>query len=150
MLASENGTVAAATEAEGFDDQRRFLEAMLVEIQQAISQRRATEVARNILDRLARSAGGMFAREESLMMAAGYAGLDSHREQHRELAHQILSFAKRAAESNAAIGFELKVFLRAWLVQHVNEADRHFQAYVSTVDNARHATAECAPWWKVW
>jgi len=150
MPASQSRSVAAPVSAEGFEDQRQFLEALLAEIQQAISQRRATEVARNILERLAQSAGGMFAREESQMMAVGYAGIDSHREQHRELAHQILSFAQRAPESNAAIGFELKVFLKAWLAQHVNEADRRFQAYLTTLDENKRSSEPGSPWWKVW
>jgi len=151
MLATERNPEKKQPAVGSYDDHGRYLEDLLAEIQQALAERRAAEVARSVLDRLVRTTGTAFAREESLMLETGYSGLEAHRDQHRELAEQLLAFHARAADSNAAIGFELKIFLKAWLAQHVNETDRRFAAFMATLDEGKTGSGMTdKPWWQVW
>lgn len=151
MHATERDPALAQEAVQRFQDMGRYLEFLLGEIQQAIADRRAAEVARGILDQLVRNAGEIFAREEDLMLATGYTGLDAHRQQHCDLTEQLFAFRARAADGNAAIGFELKVFLKAWLARHVQEADRRFAAFMVTLGNVEAAPEQDRkPWWQVW
>lgn len=150
MHATETRPDFRDSEAYNFQNQEQLLQSMIAEIQRAIMEHRASDAARDILARLASATEHAFVREEGLMEAVGYTGFEVHREQHRELSHQLHSFIQRAPKSNGAIGFELKIFLRAWLAQHVNEADRLFVDYVSNLGRVDSTPNEQRPWWRVW
>ncbi len=151
MHTTQREPVLAQEAVQRFEDMGRYLEFLLDEIQQAIADRRAAEVARSILDQLVRHATEIFAREEDLMLATGYTGLEAHRQQHSELTEQLIAFRERAAAGNAAIGFELKVFLKAWLARHVQEADRRFTAFMLTLGNPDSGPERSKKsWWQVW
>lgn len=150
MLAIDALPGTTNPESYNFQNQAELLESLIAEINQALAEHRAAEAARDILARLVHATEHAFAREENLMEASGYSGLDAHRQQHRELSHQLGSFVQRAPKSNGAIGFELKIFLKAWLAQHIHETDQMFLAYVSTLGGEDDASEADRPWWKVW
>lgn len=151
MQAARRDPVLTQEAVQRFQDMGQYLEFLIGEVQQAISDRRAAEVARGILDQLVCNVEQIFAREEDLMLATGYTGLEAHRQQHCDLTEQLIAFRARAAESNAAIGFELKVFLKAWLARHVQEADKRFAAFMITLGNVETGPErDRKAWWQVW
>ena len=74
-----------------------------------------------------------FEREETVMAACAYPGLDAHRQAHRKLADKALQLAHSWRESRRmSVVHELRLFLRAWLVKHIMEEDRAFAPYAET------------------
>lgn len=150
MIVTERTAPPQSKGGYNFENQQEFLEGLLGEIQQAINERHAPETVREVLRKLSLQAPAAFEREERLMMSVGYAGLQAHREQHRALAKELESFIERAPASNAAIAFELKIFLKAWLARHVNDTDQRFLTYMSSFDASKVPAEESKHWWNIW
>ncbi|MFC1673789.1 bacteriohemerythrin [Pseudomonadota bacterium] len=65
-----------------------------------------------------------FRREEAIMAACAYPGLDTHRATHQKLATQVNELAERWHQDHAPnVTQELLIFLRAWLAQHIMQDD---------------------------
>ncbi len=74
----------------------------------------------NILDGLITYIGFHFAREESVMKACGYSGIEMHKKEHAAFAQQIPDFRVRyARESDSSMILELLEFLKNWLDHHI-------------------------------
>jgi hemerythrin-like metal-binding protein len=89
----------------------------------------------DVLARLEQYAAGHFAREEALMAAIRYPGLERHVEAHRHFVAWLASETERyrnAAESRGKIGEEICAFVDNWLVQHILEEDMRYRDYIMT------------------
>ena len=74
----------------------------------------------DVLDELITYIGFHFAREESVMKACGYAGMEAHKKEHAAFAQHIHDFRVRyTRESDSSIIFELLEFLKKWLDHHI-------------------------------
>jgi hemerythrin-like metal-binding domain len=78
-----------------------------------------------------------FLTEETLLEAAGYPGLETHRQLHRGLIDtmfRISLLSKRSGDPD-----ELLAFLKDWWLQHINGNDR---AYAPFLVDALHAMGD--------
>jgi hemerythrin len=72
-----------------------------------------------------------FKSEEGLMEAAGYPGLEEHRDQHRHLLAQAQDMEMRAEFGDHYMPVELNHFIYRWLVEHIEASDRKFGEFVA-------------------
>jgi len=95
---------------------------------------------RQSLVALQRYAEFHFAREENVMAACAYPGLEDHREEHRRFIERIRQLNARFAEnpesSAEVVNDELLTFLRDWLTHHIMIEDK---AYRTTAESSRPA-----------
>ena len=84
-----------------------------------------------VLEELVRYTDYHFDREEKLMEAGNYPGLEEHRACHRDLARRLLEYHKtfedRPDSFDVAAFYD---FLSEWLVVHVLEKDMKYKPYV--------------------
>lgn len=72
-----------------------------------------------------------FASEESLMEAAGYPELESHRRQHQQLLAQARDMEMRAEIGDQDVPVELSHFIYRWLIEHIEASDKRFGEFVA-------------------
>ncbi|MBI1943020.1 MAG: hemerythrin family protein [Betaproteobacteria bacterium] len=79
-----------------------------------------------ILRDLVRLTEHHFATEEKQMAASG-ADADAHRAEHRQLLESLRAFTDRLDAESAG---NCSLFLRAWLLRHIETTDRQFAAFL--------------------
>jgi hemerythrin len=87
------------------------------------------EVAKLLTD-LLNYTGYHFDFEEKLMERAGYAGLAGHRAKHAAMRAEVERLLAEAESGNAATGMKLMIFLKSWLVKHINGTDKLYSSAV--------------------
>ncbi len=139
------------------DEQHKELVDLLNKLHTAIIEHHGSETSRTILDELADYTKTHFSVEESLMRVSNYPEFDAHKQNHEELIGQVVALQDKLDTGEAKITFELLHFLKVWLTNHINEADKRFGGYFASVGGA----AQWAPhvqdamekkkwWWKFW
>ncbi len=85
-----------------------------------------------VLDELVNYTNFHFLREEEMMAAADYPGIEEHRAIHRRLVAEVTDLQQRFSEAGggASLGEELSRYLVHWLKRHVMEEDRQYRPYV--------------------
>lgn len=100
------------------------------------------------LDTLSHYASFFFHREEKLMDAFNYPGLEFHRAEHRNLLQKIAK-QRIAAKRKASVKSAKKLFdeLSSWFCHHALLQDIAFAPYIDDTEKAeriaREGTAEC-------
>lgn len=112
------------------DEQHKVLVDTLNELHAAMMKGKAKEVTGPILGSLIAYTRDHFLHEEGMLAKAGYAGLEAHKAQHRELTRKVESYLQRFERGDITLNLHLMHFLRDWLTIHIQRADR---AYVPTL-----------------
>ncbi len=130
------GTWAAWNESYGvgdaaLDSDHRILFDLLAQLHDTVDTGQSRDVVGSVIAVLAEYAGHHFRREEQAMAAAGYPGLDGHRDEHRRMAGQVtaISAGYRAGERDA-LGSDVLAFLKKWLTEHILVADKSYEPWV--------------------
>ncbi|MBF0129970.1 MAG: bacteriohemerythrin [Alphaproteobacteria bacterium] len=90
-------------------------------------------IMEGVLDETVEHLGGHFAREEDLMRAVGFPGMDSHRKRHESIMADILALRLQLTEGFAAgVGGRLLSLLVPWVRDHIMREDKLYEAYVAT------------------
>lgn len=87
------------------------------------------EIAR-LLERLIQGTEEHFAREEEIMRACGYPGLQAHTAAHEALLAQIFVLQEHFTEGRIGIDEDAVEFLRGWLAEHILAADLKFARHL--------------------
>ena len=80
-----------------------------------------------------------FAREEALMEASCYAGLQDHRFEHELIRYRLRNLQHQAASGHTGLAQELEIFLDRWLARHILTSDA--QAAIALRDAQVRASA---------
>lgn len=95
---------------------------------------------KEILRRLAQYSRYHFEREEKVMAACGYPGIESHKQEHANFSEYIGAVALCFdSDPNAVLGDEVLDFLKNWLTHHVLIQDMAYRPYAE--GNAEADTA---------
>jgi hemerythrin len=87
--------------------------------------------AKNALDTLVRYARYHFDREEAVMAACGYPGIEGHKEEHAAFTVYIGRAVERFdADPNAGLDATLPDFLKSWLTHHILIQDMAYRPFV--------------------
>lgn len=112
------------------DRQHRELFSRMVKLADAIEQGgEFAEMERTLLQ-LGDYVETHFAMEEGLMVAAGYSGLEPHRDAHDAMRERVRSLVQDYLEGRQALPMEVMDFLISWLVDHLGSEDRRMAAHL--------------------
>ena len=114
---------------EEIDAQHKVLVGLVNEMHEAIHQRHGSEVVGDILEQLADYTRIHFAVEESLMRILGYPGYEEHKLEHEELIQHVHELQHKVETGKTSIGFELMLFLKGWLTNHIMESDQQYAEF---------------------
>ncbi len=114
------------------DHQHRYLINLINRIHGAIEASNTEEITEALLD-MKTYADVHFREEEQLMADAGYPGLGAHRRQHADFIRQTNAFLDELENYPLAIGTETSMFLRTWLVEHIQVADQGYARFLDRV-----------------
>lgn len=67
-----------------------------------------------------------FDREEQLLDANNFIGVEAHKKQHRAMISQVESFVTLYDEKGHDALTEVSVFLQQWLINHINGTDKEY------------------------
>lgn len=113
------------------DDDHRLLVSLVNQLHDSVGDREEREVLGSVLDTLLDYTVFHFQREEKVMEAAGYPGLEAHRHQHNDLTDKVRALQKSyAAGSPDVVGVAVLDFVKTWLVEHILGHDRAFAPMV--------------------
>ena len=102
------------------DSDHKTLIGFINYLQQCIDSGDEKLVLCKILDGLITYISFHFSREESVLKACGYSGIEMHKKEHAAFAQHIQDFRVRyARESDSSMMLELLEFLKNWLDHHI-------------------------------
>lgn len=99
-----------------------------------VQNRDRTEILR-LLNDLVKYAEEHFQREEKMMAAAAYPGLEQHQQIHAELFETIFVLQTKLEEASIKMEKETVEFLRHWLTDHIAEHDKEFGRFLAGSSN---------------
>jgi hemerythrin len=110
------------------DEQHKSLFACLARVEDAIDEKQQGSAVFFALDQLADYARIHFAVEEIEMRIHRYPDFDTHVSEHRAFELRIKQFSEEALHRN--VFGDVREFLKDWLVQHIQIADKAYAPYI--------------------
>lgn len=125
---------------EEIDDQHKQLVHMINELHEGIDGGWGAEAKEKVFVELAEYARVHFATEESLMSISNYPGSKGHKGQHHGLNEIVKEHISQYAQGSANISnYDLLLFLKKWLINHIMEEDKKLGTHLvaTTAANLR-------------
>ena len=108
------------------DAQHKKLVDLTNELYNAVSKGSDAAALQKILQGLAEYAAEHFATEEKYFDQFGYSDAHAHRKQHEAFVSKVADFYKEFDEGDPKLPMEMMVFLRQWLVKHIQRSDSQY------------------------
>lgn len=113
------------------DSDHRILINLLNQLQDATETGQSRAVVGTVVNVLVEYTEHHFRREEAVMEAAGYPGLEAHRAAHRALEERARDIRDRwNAGDRSVLDEEVMTFLKKWLTEHILGADKAYGPWV--------------------
>lgn len=109
------------------DEHHHYLVDLTNELHTAVTEGHGSKAIGRTLRALERYTHVHFYEEERLMRQLGYRRYDQHHEQHQAFCDKIASFWEELKVSPLTLGHEAILYLREWLIHHVQEEDIHLR-----------------------
>jgi hemerythrin len=147
---------------QAIDDQHRELVNILNRLFISVSKREGDKVTASILDALMSYTKTHFALEERLMRLANYKDLQAHMEEHKKLIEKLDQICKKHLIEEKSIYFEMLIFLKSWLREHIQGVDRKYSAELQQAgfaltawehefsDEFTQLENTKRQWWEIW
>ncbi len=113
------------------DDQHRRLVELINQLHDAMTQGKGHESLGKTLDGLVDYTQTHFASEEAMMQACGYSGYAGQKAQHVELTRKVLELRSQFHTGQTVITMDVMKFLKEWLVNHIQHADKVAGAFIA-------------------
>lgn len=117
------------------DEDHRGLFAALNSLHEAYSRSLSHEETLSRLDALIEMGECHFKREEAHMKRHRFPGLSVHRREHRELLEQARFLEKSFREEDVELSAKLMDFLKQWVCEHQEGADREYYNFLRRLEN---------------
>lgn len=118
---------------EAIDKDHRKLLNLINQFQTAVLYRTGREFEQEAFDALVDYTRTHFRREEDLMEEHGYPDFEAHREQHCKMIAQVEDCMVQYAGEGRQVPLERAVvFLRGWLINHINGTDQEYSGYLKS------------------
>lgn len=102
------------------DGDHRILVRLLNQVDESIAAFEESTTLGSVLGALRDYTVYHFGREETMLRASGYAGLDDHRDEHALLSGQVVAMVRRFRGDPASVEkAEVRNFLRNWLIENI-------------------------------
>lgn len=106
------------------DADHRMLVGLLNQVDEGIETLEETSILGSVLNALNDYTVFHFAREEAMLMACGYAGLEEHRGIHARISGRVAKITRKFRQNPAGVEKkEVRDFLHQWLVEHIQTED---------------------------
>ncbi|NFV81218.1 bacteriohemerythrin [Magnetospirillum aberrantis] len=116
------------------DSDHRILINLLNQLHDAAETGQSREVVGTVVNVLAEYTEHHFRREEALMAAAGYPGLEAHRAAHRDLEAKVRDLRDRwNAGDRSVVEEDVLEMLKKWLTEHILGADKSYEPWVEGI-----------------
>lgn len=123
---------ALSVQVKQFDDQHIKLVNMVNELHDAMKAGKGNEVLGKILNGLITYTATHFADEEKMMAQHAYPDAPAHKNEHGKLVKQVLELQENFKAGKAILTLNVMMFLKDWLVKHIQGDDRKYGAYLTT------------------
>ncbi len=114
-----------------FDDQHRKLIDLVNKLHDAMKNGKGSQILSDVLASLAAYAQAHFSDEERLMRIHGYPGFLPHKKAHDQLVAQVRYFQRQAETDGNTITLGVMIFLKDWLVQHIQGEDVKYGPFMN-------------------
>lgn len=108
-------------------DHKKLLN-LINQLQTAVHYQTGELFEKEILDEVVAYTKYHFAREEKMMEEAGYPDFDAHVKGHTEMIAKVDDFLSEYEHQGYEALEEVALFLRDWLVQHINGTDQEYSS----------------------
>jgi len=119
-----------SVEIEEIDEQHKWLVQLINELYEALSHKDNYEEVRHILDELMDYTKVHFAVEECLLRIFNYPDYKEHKEIHDGMVEKLDRLYAQFKAGDNKIGMELLLFLKDWLMDHINREDKKYSAHL--------------------
>lgn len=114
------------------DRDHRLLVSLINQLHDNLSVAEERGIVGTVLAALTEYTAHHFRREERVMEACGFPGLDDHRCQHWEIAAKVMDIEERYRHGNDEIlSDSLLAFLKDWLTEHILKSDHEITPFVN-------------------
>lgn len=114
-----------------FDEQHKKLIGIVNQLHDAMRSGKGSQIMGDILASLAAYTQAHFADEERLMQLHGYPGLAFHKKLHGQLVDRVRDFQREAETGGNVITQGVMMFLKDWLVQHIQGEDIKYGPFMN-------------------
>jgi hemerythrin len=108
------------------DEQHKCIVAYINELYEAMAKKDNRELVADVIHKLVEYTKIHFAVEETLMRVFNYNGYEEHKEIHDKIVQKVLTLQGRFTAGDDKVGMELLMFLKGWLFEHINHADKQY------------------------
>jgi len=125
---------------ETFDDEHHVLVRVVNDLYEALREKKGDEVLHGLLETLVEYTEKHFAHEEQNMDKYDFPDAEAHKEEHEKLKNKIIDYQQKIASGTTGLSPQIMGFLRAWLLDHIVETDKHFGDYLKS-----RSVYDCGP-----
>jgi hemerythrin len=90
---------------------------------------KAKDVLAPVLDKLIQYTNSHFVNEETLFRIHNYGNATAHKAEHDSFRNKAADLQKATKAGTAGISTEVMVFLKDWLVKHIQGTDMQYRAF---------------------
>lgn len=126
------------------DHDHRRLIGYVNDLHTATTKGQGREVIGSILVNLIKYTQEHFQREEHHMECIHFAGIDAHRQQHRQLLQQVLALQEKYNNGHVTVAAQVSRLLRDWLSLHIMQSDKELAKAIRKADKAMTAEQRSA------
>lgn len=112
---------------EEIDDQHKDLIGLILDLFNAINEKKTKEQLGEILKDLIEFADTHFSTEEKYFEEFDYENKEEHAKEHRDFAAKVIGLNEKYENNEIEISFELIDFLEDWLLDHLIEQDQKYK-----------------------
>jgi hemerythrin len=120
-----------STGVKAMDEQHKGLVNTLNELHAAMLGGKDKSATGPLLERLLKYTREHFAAEEALMTRTSFPKLAAHQSKHKDLTNQVEEFAARYQRGELSLNVDLLMFLRDWLITHIQKEDREYGPWMN-------------------
>jgi hemerythrin len=114
-----------------FDEQHKKLIDLINKLYEAMKSGHGKEILKDILNESIEYAKYHFQNEEKYFTKYGYPNTSEHIEEHNSFRKSVLDLKKRSDEGKTVVTSELMLFLKQWLISHIQVTDKKYGPYLN-------------------
>lgn len=112
------------------DEQHKKLVEILNTLYNAMAEKQTKEKLATIISELKSYTIFHFTSEENMLQSYGYPELPGHKKIHITFVDKIEEYRKRQAAGDTSLSVELVVFLKDWLIKHIQGTDQKYALHL--------------------
>jgi hemerythrin-like metal-binding protein len=113
------------------DEHHRYLFDLINDMYDVVINKRGVRYVARLIKALDAYAKVHFRAEENMMSHYGYVGIKSQQQQHHAFEEKILEFYRELSVNPLVAQFDVLLYLRTWLVNHIVVEDAKLRSLVS-------------------